>query len=129
VHRLSGVSSPANAAYTEPELSYQLRASKSKAIFTSPQLLETALEAAKKSFIPRKHVYILQTPTEALWEIYGVDGFKSVDELIELGKVQPTLSPLKWRKGQGAQRCAFLNFSSGTTGLPVRLQSTISRPR
>jgi acyl-CoA synthetase (AMP-forming)/AMP-acid ligase II len=45
--------------------------------------------------------------------------FKTVDQLIEEGTKQPRLEELKWSKGEGAKRCAFLCYSSGTSGLPV----------
>jgi len=34
VHRLSGVATPANAAYSAPELEFQLKSSGAKALFT-----------------------------------------------------------------------------------------------
>lgn len=37
-HRLSGVASPANAAYSAPELEFQLKNSGAKALFTVSQL-------------------------------------------------------------------------------------------
>jgi hypothetical protein len=49
----------------------------------------------------------------------GNDGFTTVSDLIERGKKLPPLEPLKWRKGEGAKRTAFLCYSSGTSGLPV----------
>lgn len=124
MHRLSGISSPANAAYNSSELTYQLKASKSRAIFTCLPLLETALTAARNVGIEEHHVYILALPDEALagtsssTSLAG-KSFKSVDELIAQGKELPPLENLVWEKGQGARQCAFLNFSSGTTGLPV----------
>jgi acyl-CoA synthetase (AMP-forming)/AMP-acid ligase II len=45
--------------------------------------------------------------------------FKTVDQLIEEGSNQPRLPELNWSKGEGARRCAFLCYSSGTSGLPV----------
>jgi ribosome assembly protein SQT1 len=34
VHRLSGIATPANAAYSAPELEFQLKSSGAKALFT-----------------------------------------------------------------------------------------------
>jgi ribosome assembly protein SQT1 len=34
VHRLSGIATPANAAYSVPELEFQLKSSGAKALFT-----------------------------------------------------------------------------------------------
>jgi len=47
-HRLGGIQSPANAAYSAAELEYQLKNCSAKALFTCVPLLETAREAAKK---------------------------------------------------------------------------------
>ncbi|KAI9814328.1 MAG: hypothetical protein M1832_005908 [Thelocarpon impressellum] len=63
-HRLSGISSPANAAYSAPELEHQLRDSGAKALFTCLPLLATALEAAKKAGIPKERVFLLDLPQE-----------------------------------------------------------------
>lgn len=43
---------------------------------------------------------------------------RTVDDLINDGKNCPALEPLKWSKGEGARRVAFLCYSSGTSGLP-----------
>lgn len=48
--------------------------------------------------------------------------FKTVGQLIEAGGKLPELEPLKWAKGQGARQTAYLCYSSGTSGLPVRIR-------
>ncbi|TQB72750.1 hypothetical protein MPDQ_006466 [Monascus purpureus] len=119
VHRLSGIVSPANAAYSVSELAYQLRASKAKALFTCWPLLATAQAAARNAGIAEKNIYILAMPEEALAGTTGkLEGFKTVDQLIAEGQTSPPVQELVWETGQGARQCAFLNFSSGTTGLP-----------
>jgi acyl-coenzyme A synthetase/AMP-(fatty) acid ligase len=45
--------------------------------------------------------------------------FKTVDQLIEEGAHLAELEKLRWKKGQAAKQCAYLCFSSGTSGLPV----------
>ncbi|MCJ1474053.1 hypothetical protein MMC13_002711 [Lambiella insularis] len=116
-HRLNGISSPANAAYTIDELVYQLKDSGSKALFTSLPTLSVALEAASKAGIPKNRVYLFSLPKE----FNGVDtprDFKTVDQLIEQGMSAPSLDSLQWSKGQGKRQTAFLCYSSGTSGLP-----------
>jgi acyl-CoA synthetase (AMP-forming)/AMP-acid ligase II len=45
-------------------------------------------------------------------------GFKSVAEILEEGKRQSALETQQWTKGEGKRRCAFICYSSGTSGLP-----------
>jgi acyl-CoA synthetase (AMP-forming)/AMP-acid ligase II len=49
--------------------------------------------------------------------------FRTVGDLIALGKKQPKLEALKWEKGQGKRQTAYLCYSSGTSGLPVSIES------
>lgn len=115
-HRLSGVVSPANAAYSADELAFQLKNSGATALFTCVPLLETALQAAKSSGIPNGRVYILEMPKE-----FSGDKklpFTTVSQLIAQGAKLPNIEELKWKKGQGAKQTAYLCYSSGTSGLP-----------
>ncbi|KAF2398107.1 phenylacetyl-CoA ligase-like protein [Trichodelitschia bisporula] len=116
-HRLGGLQTPANAQYSVAEVVYQLKDSKAKALFTCLPLLESALQAAKQVGIPRNRVYILELAKEATGGATNSE-FKTVSQLVEEGSKLPTLEPLKWSKGEGARRCAFLCYSSGTSGLP-----------
>ena len=120
LHRLSGISSPANAAYSLEELVHQLKSSGSKALFTCAPLLPTAVAAAAKSGIPKNRIYLLDLPQAMLGGKAIPKEFKTIDDLIAEGSKLPTLAPLKWEKGQGARQTAFLCYSSGTSGLPVR---------
>ena len=119
IHRLSGISSPANAAYSADELAYQLKASKATALFTCAPLLKTALGAAKIAGIPKERIYLIEVPEVLLGGQKVPAGFKTVNGLIERGKHAPTVPKLHFSKGQGARQIAFLCFSSGTSGLPV----------
>ncbi|KAL8795474.1 MAG: hypothetical protein Q9195_002063 [Heterodermia aff. obscurata] len=119
IHRLSGISTPANAAYSRFELVHQLKSSGAKALFTCVPLLSLALEAASECGIPRKHVYLLPVAKEFSGAAEAPTEFKTVDQLIELGDGLPPLEKLRWAKGQGARQTALLCYSSGTSGLPV----------
>ena len=125
IHRLSGISSPANAAYSRFELVHQLKSSGAKALFTCLPLLSLALEAASECGIPRKHVYLLPVPKDLSGGAEVPTEFKTVDQLIELGHKLPPLEKLRWAKGQGARQVALLCYSSGTSGLPVSSSSTL----
>lgn len=113
-HRLGGLSTPANAAYSASELEYQLKNSGAKALFTCAALLETAREAAKKSNIPDNRIYILEVPGQPT----SGNGRRTVDDLIREGQKLDRLESLKWQPGDGAKKTAFLCYSSGTSGLP-----------
>ena len=116
--RCNGLSSPANPAYTVKELQTQLTACGAKTIFTCVPLLETAMQAAKSAGIARERVFLCEVPGDGQ---RAEDGFKTLDQLIEEGKSLPEIEIPRWRNGQGASQTAFLVFSSGTTGLPVKL--------
>ncbi|KAK0661567.1 hypothetical protein QBC41DRAFT_285768 [Cercophora samala] len=113
VHRLSGIATPANVAYSAGELEHQLRSSGAKALFTCVSVLDTALTAAKAAGIPEDKIFLMDAPVHSKKLPY-----KTVDDLIQLGQSVPELEPLNWVKGQGERQVAFLCYSSGTSGLP-----------
>jgi acyl-CoA synthetase (AMP-forming)/AMP-acid ligase II len=120
VHRLSGIATPANVAYSTSELEHQLKSSGAKALFTCIPVLETALTAAKGAGIPEDKVFVLDLPHHS-----KNPSFRTVEDLVQLGHSVPQLEPLKWTKGQGDRQPAYLCYSSGTSGLPVSLQSLL----
>jgi acyl-CoA synthetase (AMP-forming)/AMP-acid ligase II len=116
VHRLSGVASLANVAYSVPELVHQLKSSGVKVLFTCIHVLETALRAADEVGISQDNVFILPMADDQ-----KQGRFRTIEDLITEGRSLPDLEPLKWAKGQGGRQTAFLCYSSGTSGLPVRV--------
>jgi acyl-CoA synthetase (AMP-forming)/AMP-acid ligase II len=121
IHRLNGISSPANAAYSADEFTHQLKTSGAHCIFTCLPLLPVALEAAKKSGIPAKKVYICDLPDKITGGAKVPSEFKTLRQLIKEGESLPEPEPIKWERGQGARQTAFLCYSSGTSGLPVSI--------
>jgi acyl-CoA synthetase (AMP-forming)/AMP-acid ligase II len=117
-HRLGGIQSPANAQYSVSEVAYQLKDSGASCVFTCLPLLQSTIEAAAKVGIPHNRIYLLELPTVLTGDAKN-DGFITVSDLITRGKKLPPLEPLKWSKGEGERRTAFLCYSSGTSGLPV----------
>ncbi|KAF5649348.1 phenylacetyl ligase [Fusarium sp. NRRL 52700] len=115
IHRLNGIASLSSAALSASELEHQLRASRAKAIFTCVPLLDTAVKATEAVGISRENVFLLPVPGNT-----SRPGFKTIEDLIQDGEKFPALSPLQWTKGQGARQTAYLLYSSGTSGLPVR---------
>lgn len=118
-HQLGGIVSPANAAYSAPELKHQLVDSQAKALFTCAPLLSTALEAASLAGFPKDRIYLLEVPAELTGGASIPAQYKTVPQLIEAGRSLPKLERLNWGPGDGARRTAFLCYSSGTSGLPV----------
>ncbi|KAI2030138.1 hypothetical protein LOZ45_001675 [Ophidiomyces ophidiicola] len=114
VHRLSGIASLASAAYSVDELAYQLRASRVHALFTCVPLLGTALKAAAKCGIPQSRIFLLNMPQSSS----SPQDFRNIDQLVQAGSEYGELEPLNWTKGQATRQCAYLCFSSGTSGLP-----------
>ncbi|KAJ5223484.1 4-coumarate--CoA ligase-like 7 [Penicillium chermesinum] len=91
VHRLAGLVSPANAAYSAEELKHQLLDSNAKALFTCAPLLPVALDAAALAKFPEDRIYLL--------------------DIAEDGKQLPALEPLNWGPGKelaGLHSCAIL---------------------
>jgi len=114
VHKLNGISSLANVAYSAAELEHQLRTSGTKVLFTCAAVLETALKAAKAVGITEDKVFIMDLPGQT-----NPGSFRTVDDLVAQGRSLPEIEPLRWPKGQGERQVAFLCYSSGTSGLPV----------
>jgi len=94
-----------------------MQTSGAKCIFTCLPLLHTTLKAAHKIGIARDRIYILELPKELTGGAINNE-FKTVSDLVENGKKLPPLEPLKWIKGEGMRRTAFVCYSSGTSGLP-----------
>lgn len=113
IHRLNGIVTPANAAYSAPELTHQLKSSGAKALFVGGPQLQIGLEAAKAAGIPKDKIWLMGMPG-----FEKADGFVTVEDLIAEGAKLSPLDALQWKKGQGERQPAFLSYSSGTSGLP-----------
>lgn len=124
---MGGIQSPANAQYSVAEIVYQLKDSGAKCIFTCSPLLQPTIEAAEEAGITKDKIFILEMP-DVLTGGAKADGFLTVSDLVKRGRELPELEPLHWQKGDGAKKCAFLCYSSGTSGLPV-WSSGITFPR
>lgn len=125
IHRVNGISSPANAAYSVDELRHQLVFSGCKALFTVMPLLPIALEAAEKANLPKDRIYICEMPHDRQTPA----PYKTLSQLVESGQRGSALEPIRWKRGQGERQTAFLCYSSGTSGLPVSVCQLESPPQ
>ena len=121
IHRLSGIVTPASAAYSAAELEHQIKSSGATALFTCAPLLENALKAAEAGGIPKERIFLLDVPGAN-----AINGFATLEDLINEGQKLPELDEVRFVKGQGARQVAFLCYSSGTSGLPVRTPSLVT---
>lgn len=100
----------ASPAYNAEEMSYALRTAQTKFLLTLSESLPVALAAAKTAGIPTDRIFLLEGEAT---------GFATVQQLLAIGKSyadsdQP--APFRIPKGGTNNVCAFLTFSSGTTG-------------
>ncbi|KAJ9615375.1 hypothetical protein H2200_001450 [Cladophialophora chaetospira] len=110
VIRAGGRVNGASPAYNVEEMTYALKIAKSKILITLPSSLEVALAAARNAGITRERVFLLEG---------RVDGFLSIQELMERGEKYSPDPPYRIPRGKtNKEVCGYLNFSSGTTGLP-----------
>jgi len=95
------------------EMTYALEKAESKVLFTVPSTMEIAAAAAKNAGIPKERIFLLEGT---------LDGYKTMSELLREGIAHGDAGQIaQFRLPQGKknnQVCAFLSFSSGTTGLP-----------
>jgi acyl-CoA synthetase (AMP-forming)/AMP-acid ligase II len=103
--------------YSVDELMHQRKSSGAKALVACTPLLETAFAVSRRVGILDENVFLFDIPRA---ESSSKFAHASVEDLINEGFKLADLDQLEWTKGQGARQTAFLCFSSGTSGLPVR---------
>ena len=100
----------ASPAYNVEEMSYALKTAGTRFLVTLPSSVDAAVAACATVGIPKHHIFLLEGQHK---------DFKSIQDLMEAGKWCTPEPPVPLPAGKTNQEvCAFLNFSSGTTGLP-----------
>ncbi|KUI61164.1 4-coumarate--CoA ligase-like 1 [Cytospora mali] len=111
--RVGGVVSGASPAYNVQEMTYSLRIANANFIATHPTSMKVAVEAARNAGIPKEHIFLLEGK---------LDGYTTIQDLIHVGKSFDERDQVPYFQiplgKKNKDICAFLSFSSGTTGLP-----------
>ncbi|KAK1092504.1 hypothetical protein LTR48_004213 [Friedmanniomyces endolithicus] len=108
--RAGGRVNGASPAYNADEMAYALKTASTKFLFTLPSSLDVALAAADVAGLARGSVFLLEGQR---------DGFTSIHDLIRVGS--ELVADPSWQIPSHLTNknvCGYLNFSSGTTGLP-----------
>lgn len=103
----------ASPAYGVDEMTHALKTAETKYFMTVPSQIEVALTAAKLAGILREHIFLLEGELE---------GFTTMKQLLDIGRSyskddQAPIYQIPSGK-KNSEVCGYLNFSSGTTGLP-----------
>ncbi|CAG8978723.1 hypothetical protein HYALB_00012473 [Hymenoscyphus albidus] len=113
VSRVAGIVSGASPAYNFEEMTYALKTAKAKFLMTVPGSMDIAAAAAEAAGIKKDNIFLLEGK---------IEGLTTMDELILLGKrygIRGQVPAYNLKPGEtNFDLCAFLSFSSGTTGLP-----------
>ncbi|ORY69032.1 CoA ligase [Pseudomassariella vexata] len=111
--RVGAVACGISPEYNIEELCFSLQLSKAKFIMATVETADKACAAAAKSGIPKENVILMDGARV---------GMMSIQRLLQLGESRGEMKqvrPYQIPKGKSnGDVCAYLCFSSGTTGLP-----------
>ncbi|KAF2207663.1 hypothetical protein CERZMDRAFT_102150 [Cercospora zeae-maydis SCOH1-5] len=108
--RAGGRINGASPGYNVEEMTYALKTAKTRILFTLPNSLDVAVAAARNAGIPASQVFLLEGSRQ---------GFSNIQDLLQIGSSHAPDRPYSIPSGKtNKEICGYLNFSSGTTGLP-----------
>ena len=103
-------------------MTHALKTADTKYIMTVPSAIRVAVAAAKEAGIPKERIFLLEGELK---------GYTSMKQLLQIGRgygEDGQASIYRIRSGKTNDVCGFLNFSSGTTGLPKAVSVPASAP-
>ncbi|KAI0066474.1 phenylacetyl-CoA ligase [Artomyces pyxidatus] len=112
VHRLGGIITGSNPAYTVDELIHQLKLTNAATVVTQTPFLGPATQACKAVGIPAERIVLLDEAPRGSPHV-------TIEQLIADGvQAKQNFVERKLAPGEAKTRVAFFSLSSGTTGPP-----------
>ncbi|KAL0062143.1 hypothetical protein AAF712_010985 [Marasmius tenuissimus] len=113
VQQFLGVVAPTNPAFTVSELTTHLGIIKPSLLIAQSENILTVEKAAHNVGIPLDRIITIDKNAKS---------YTTISQLLEEGQSLPSPPEIKLSPGEGKERIAFLNASSGTTGPPKVIQ-------
>lgn len=116
---IGGVVNGTSPGSSVEEMTHALKTARTKYIITVPASIQIVVEAASAAGISLEHVFLFDGD-------FG--GYTSINDLLAIGEEygesgqQPFF---RVPQGQTNDICGYLNFSSGTTGLPKAVRPSL----
>ncbi|KAG5655233.1 hypothetical protein KAF25_001986 [Fusarium avenaceum] len=112
VLRVGGRINGASPAYNVEEMVHALRTAGTKYIMTVRNSIDVATAAAQQVGIPTERIFLMEGEAK---------GYSSIHQLLDIGRSYGAggqVPMFRIPTGETNDVCGYLNFSSGTTGLP-----------